>query len=58
MNAPVLSVASRLEAGSPAAPAMSARTLVLLNGPIAPTLLRLACIGLILSGIIGLKITS
>src|ERR1700728_2854787 len=42
MNAPVLSVASRLEAGSPAAPAMSARTLVLLNGPIAPTLLRLA----------------
>src|ERR1700728_388685 len=42
MNAPVLSVASRLEAGSPAAPAMSARTLVLLTGPIAPTLIRLA----------------
>src|ERR1700735_2146552 len=41
MNAPVLSTA-RLEGGPPVAPPMGARTLLLLNGPIAPTLLRLA----------------
>src|SRR6202046_4470398 len=41
MNAPVLSTA-RLEGGLAAAPPMNARTLLLLNGPIAPTLLRLA----------------
>ena len=42
MNAPVLN-AARLGAEMPAAPApMNARTLMLLTGPIAPTLLRLA----------------
>ncbi len=40
MNATVLN-AARLGAGTPAAP-MNARTLMLLTGPIAPTLLRLA----------------
>src|SRR5271166_3466774 len=43
MNAPVLN-AARLGAGTPASAAapMNARTLMLLTGPIAPTLLRLA----------------
>src|SRR5271155_4059969 len=42
MNAPVLNVA-RLGAEAPSPPApMSPRTLMLLTGPIAPTLLRLA----------------
>jgi putative MATE family efflux protein len=41
MNAPLLN-AARLESGAPPATPMSARTLLLLNGPIAPTLLRLA----------------
>src|SRR6202034_82246 len=41
MNAPILST-TRLEGRLAAAPPMNARTLLLLNGPIAPTLLRLA----------------
>jgi hypothetical protein len=42
MNAPVMNVARLGGAPAPAATAMNARTLMLLTGPIAPTLLRLA----------------